>query len=89
MNGALPFIMERLRGRRRGHLASRSASQAAAHSAPSLASRPQGTFAAAGPSWQLVGIFPDPGTCTVAGITTGKPFFCGFYFFFWGLNVWQ
>ena len=26
-------------------------------------------------------------TCTITGATTGRPFYCGFYFFFWGLNV--
>ena len=40
-------------------------------------------------SWRLVGIFPDPATCAIAGATTGRPFYCSFYFFFWGLNVWQ
>src|SRR3954451_5351803 len=38
-------------------------------------------------TWNLVGIFPDPVTCTIAGATTGRPYYCGFYFFFWGLNV--
>src|SRR4051794_20452812 len=42
---------------------------------------------AAAPVYSLVGIFPDPFTCTLAGISTGRPFYCGFYFFFWGLNV--
>jgi len=42
---------------------------------------------AAAVSWNLVGVFPDPVTCTIAGATTGRPFYCGFYFFFWGLNV--
>ena len=36
----------------------------------------------------LVGVFPDPVTCTIAGARRlGRPFYCGFYFFFWGLNV--
>ena len=42
---------------------------------------------AAAVSWNLVGVFPNPVTCTIAGATTGRPFYCGFYFFFWGLNV--
>ena len=39
------------------------------------------------PSWHLSGVFPEPISCHVAGIATGLPYFCGFYFFFWGLNV--
>ena len=39
------------------------------------------------PSWHFSGVFPEPISCHVAGIATGLPHFCGFYFFFWGLNV--
>jgi hypothetical protein len=38
--------------------------------------------------WSFVGAFPDPVTCAIAGATTGRQFYCAFYFFFWGLNVW-
>jgi hypothetical protein len=49
----------------------------------------QATMAAKAGYWELVGIFPDPITCAIAGATTGRSFYCGFYFFFWGLNVWN
>jgi hypothetical protein len=50
--------------------------------------RPVQADKAAG-GWVLVGVFPDPLSCSIAGATTGRSFFCGFYFVFWGLNVWQ
>jgi len=43
--------------------------------------------AQAPPSWHFSGVFPEPISCHVAGLATGLPYFCGFYFFFWGLNV--
>jgi hypothetical protein len=46
-------------------------------------------FSQSARSSNLVGIFPGPISCAIAGATTGLPFFCGFYFFFWGLNVLQ
>jgi hypothetical protein len=60
--------------------------QADLASAPSLGLAP---MAAKAGYWELVGVFPDPITCTIAGATTGRNFYCGFYFFFWGLNVWN
>lgn len=67
--------------------ASAPAVNAAVAAAPAVA--PAANPAPALASWRLVGIFPDPATCAIAGATTGRPFYCGFYFFFWGLNVWQ
>ena len=42
---------------------------------------------AAAPAYVTVGIFPDPLTCTLAGIATGRPFYCSWWWFVWVLNV--
>ena len=39
--------------------------------------------------WEFVAPFPDPVSCAIFGATTGRQFYCGWYVFFWGLNVWH
>ena len=46
-----------------------------------------GVLPAAAPVYTTVGIFPDPLSCTLAGITTGRPFYCSWWWFVWALNV--
>ncbi|WP_433528265.1 hypothetical protein ACQPYA_18105 [Micromonospora sp. CA-263727] len=46
------------------------------------------TLAAAG-HWGLQGIFPDPITCHIAGIASGREYVCVWYVLAWALNVWQ
>ena len=48
----------------------------AALAAPAVApaAAPAANPAPALASWRLVGIFPDPATCAIAGATTGRPF---------------
>ncbi|MFG2062659.1 hypothetical protein ACGFIK_14705 [Micromonospora sp. NPDC048871] len=45
------------------------------------------TLAAGG--WGLQGIFPDPVTCHIAGIASGREYVCVWYVLAWALNVWQ
>ncbi|MBO3103499.1 hypothetical protein [Cellulomonas fengjieae] len=61
----------------------------AAAAVPVAAAPPTSTVApaAAAPVYTTVGIFPDPLTCTLAGIATGRPFHCSWWFFVWALNV--
>ncbi|RIV40359.1 hypothetical protein [Micromonospora radicis] len=46
------------------------------------------TLAAAG-GWGLQGVFPDPITCHIAGIASGREYVCVWYVLAWALNVWQ
>ncbi|MDG4792926.1 hypothetical protein [Micromonospora sp. WMMD1082] len=46
------------------------------------------TLAAAG-GWGLQGVFPDPITCHIAGIASGREYVCVWYVLVWALNVWQ
>ncbi|WP_434744131.1 hypothetical protein [Micromonospora sp. SH-82] len=45
------------------------------------------TMAAGG--WGLQGVFPDPITCHIAGIASGREYVCVWYVLAWALNVWQ
>ncbi|MEV6692685.1 hypothetical protein AB0M35_14560 [Micromonospora sp. NPDC051196] len=45
------------------------------------------TLAAGG--WLLQGVFPDPVTCHIAGIASGREYVCVWYVLAWALNVWQ
>ncbi|MEU7616373.1 hypothetical protein AB0B27_09785 [Micromonospora rifamycinica] len=46
------------------------------------------TAATAG-GWGLQGVFPDPVTCHIAGIASGREYVCVWYVLAWALNVWQ
>jgi hypothetical protein len=46
-----------------------------------------GDFSPAG--WEDEGIYPEFITCTIAGLTTGAPHYCQWYFLFWKLRVWR
>ena len=39
--------------------------------------------------WGLQGIFPDPISCHITGIASGREYICTWYVLVWALNVWQ
>jgi hypothetical protein len=45
--------------------------------------------AATAGGWGLQGVFPDPVTCHIAGIASGREYVCVWYVLAWALNVWQ
>jgi hypothetical protein len=47
------------------------------------------TVSAAAGYWGLQGIFPDPISCHIAGIASGREYICTWYVLVWALNVWQ
>ena len=63
----------------------------AATAAPATATAPVSAVAlrAAAPVYRTVGVFPDPITCAIAGVSTGQAFYCSWIFPFplWALNV--
>ncbi|QOC92313.1 hypothetical protein [Micromonospora craniellae] len=65
----------------------------AAHAAPvpavnAAVSAAPVTQAAAG-AWLLQGVFPDPITCHIAGVASGREYVCVWYVLAWALNIWQ
>ncbi|MFY1702892.1 hypothetical protein ACN28G_14285 [Micromonospora sp. WMMA1923] len=64
------------------------AAQAAPVPAVNAASSVVPVSMAAG-GWGLQGVFPDPITCHIAGIASGRKYVCVWYVLAWALNVWQ
>jgi hypothetical protein len=66
------------------------AASRAPEATPAPAQRTQSSATALAPaavSWHLVGIFPDPVSCYVSGIASGRPYYCQWHVFFWGLYI--
>jgi hypothetical protein len=47
------------------------------------------TSATRASSWVFSGVFPDPVSCNIAGLLTGRTYVCSWSVFFWSLYVWQ
>ncbi|WP_326554232.1 hypothetical protein [Micromonospora sp. NBC_01813] len=39
--------------------------------------------------WSFQGVFPEPISCHIAGIASGREYICTWYVLVWALNVWQ
>ena len=60
---------------------------AAASPAAAAPAATAATVQAAAPVYTPVGLYPDPIVCTLAGLTTGRSFYCSWYWFLWQLHV--
>lgn len=61
---------------------------APAQAAPPMQKAPVASAAKAS-SYVFSGIFPDPVSCNIAGLLTGRSYVCNWSIFWWNLYVWQ